>query len=125
MAALKDSTGRYMYVSSTGVFLPYLTVDIPEDGPVPLTDTPPQDPPSYGVLKAQSEHVVRDGFPKRDLVIRPGYIVGPGDTSDRFTYWPVRIARGGEVLVPGPQDRPRAVRRRARPGRVDGPPDRG
>ena len=90
-----------MYVSSTGVFLPYRTVDIPEDGPVPLTDTPPQDPPSYGVLKARSEQVVRDGFPARDLVIRPGYIVGPGDTSDRFTYWPVRVARGGEVLVPG------------------------
>jgi len=101
VAALRGATDRFMYVSSTGVFLPYLTVDIPEDGPVPLTDTPPKDPPSYGVLKAQSENLVRDGFPKRDLIIRPGYIVGPGDTSDRFTYWPVRVARGGEVLVPG------------------------
>ena len=44
---------------------------------------------------------MREGFPRRDLIVRPGYIVGPGDTSDRFTYWPVRIARGGEVLVPG------------------------
>jgi 2'-hydroxyisoflavone reductase len=83
------------------VFWPYRTVDIPENGPVPLVDTPPQDPPSYGVLKAQSENLVRAGFPGKDLVLRPGYIVGPGDTSDRFTYWPVRIARGGEVLVPG------------------------
>jgi 2'-hydroxyisoflavone reductase len=101
VAALKDSTGRFMYVSSTGVFLPYRTVDIAEDGPVPLVDTPPQDPPSYGVLKAQSEQIVRLGMPGRDLIIRPNYIVGPGDTSDRFTYWPVRVARGGEIPVPG------------------------
>ena len=106
VAALRGATDRFMYVSSTGVFLPYLTVDIPEDGPVPLTDTPPKDPPSYGVLKAQSENLVREGFPKRDLIIRPGYIVGPGDTSDRFTYWPVRVARGGEVLVPGKKTDP-------------------
>lgn len=101
VAALKGATGRYAYISSTGVFWPYRTVEIPEGGPVPMIDTPPQDPPSYGVLKAQSEQLVRDGFPRSDLIIRPGYIVGPGDTSDRFTYWPVRLARGGEVLVPG------------------------
>jgi 2'-hydroxyisoflavone reductase len=101
VAALKGSAGRYVYISSTGVFLPYRTVDIPEDGPVPLADTPPQNPPSYGVLKALSEQAVRTGMPGRDLIIRPSYIVGPGDTSDRFTYWPVRIARGGEVMVPG------------------------
>lgn len=105
IAALTGSAGRFMYVSSTGVFLPYLTTDIPEDGPVLLTDTPPQDPPSYGVLKAQSERDVRTGFGAGALIVRPGYIVGPGDTSDRFTYWPVRIARGGEVLAPGnPRD---------------------
>lgn len=101
VAALTGSTGRFMYVSSTGVFLPYRTVDIPEDGPVPLTDTPPQDPPSYGVLKAQSEQLVRLGLPGRDLIIRPSYIVGPGDTTDRFTYWPVRVARGGDIPVTG------------------------
>ena len=101
VAALKGSAGRFMYVSSTGVFLPYRTVDIAEDGPVPLTDTPPQDPPSYGVIKALSEQEVRTGMPGRELIIRPNYIVGPGDTSDRFTYWPVRVARGGEIPVPG------------------------
>jgi 2'-hydroxyisoflavone reductase len=106
VAALSGATSRYMYVSSTGVFWPYRTVEIPEDGLVPLVDAPPQEPPSYGVLKARSEQAVRDGCPGRDLVIRPGYIVGPGDTSDRFTYWPVRIAHGGEILVPGrPGDR--------------------
>ncbi len=101
VAALGSATGRYVYVSSTGVFWPYRTVEIAEDGPVPLVDTPPQEPPTYGVLKARSEQLVRDGCPSRELVVRPGYIVGPGDTSDRFTYWPVRMARGGEVLVPG------------------------
>jgi 2'-hydroxyisoflavone reductase len=101
VAALKGSAGRFMYVSSTGVFLPYRTVDIPEDGPIVLTDTPPRDPPSYGVMKALSENEARTGFGARALIIRPNYIVGPGDTTDRFTYWPVRVARGGEVPVPG------------------------
>jgi 2'-hydroxyisoflavone reductase len=104
VTALKGAVQRYVYVSSTGVFWPYRTVDIAEDGPVVLDDTPPRTPPSFGVMKAQSERAVREGLPGRALVIRPGYIVGPGDTSDRFTYWPVRMARGGEVLVPGRRD---------------------
>ncbi|MEX2282903.1 MAG: NAD-dependent epimerase/dehydratase family protein [Gemmatimonadota bacterium] len=99
--ALKDKTDRFLYVSSTGVFTPYRTVDIPEDGPILLQDDPPQDPPSYGVMKAQSEIEARNGFGSKAIIVRPNYIVGPGDTTDRFTYWPVRIARGGEVLVPG------------------------
>ncbi len=106
VAALKGATGRFLYVSSTGAFWPYRTVNIPEDGPVLLTDTPPQDPPSFGVMKALSENAAREGFPNGHLVVRPGYIVGPGDTSDRFTYWPVRVARGGEILVPGKKSDP-------------------
>jgi 2'-hydroxyisoflavone reductase len=101
VAALKGSAGRFMYVSSTGVFFPYRTVDIPEDGPILLSDTPPRNPPSFGVMKALSENEVRAGFGARAMIIRPGYIVGPGDTSDRFTYWPVRVARGGEIPVSG------------------------
>ena len=99
--ALRGKAGRFMYVSSTGVFFPYRTVDIPEDGPVLLADDPPQDPPTYGVLKARSENDVRNVFAERAIIIRPNYIVGPGDPTDRFTYWPVRIARGGEIPVPG------------------------
>src|SRR5688572_3695760 len=106
LEALQGSATRYLYISSTGVFHPYRTTNIPEDGPVLLTDTPPRDPPSYGVLKAISENDVRKAFGNNAIVIRPGYIVGPGDTSDRFTYWPVRIARGGEVLVPGRKSDP-------------------
>lgn len=104
--ALKGSANRYVYVSSTGVFWPYKTADIKEDGPIMLQDDPPRETPSYGVMKALSENAVRDGFGERAIIIRPGYIVGPGDTTDRFTYWPMRVARGGEVLVPGKKNDP-------------------
>lgn len=55
----------------------------------------------YGPLKAVSEQEAKKQFPGITTIIRPGLIVGPGDQSDRFTYWPVRLARGGEVLAPG------------------------
>src|SRR5262245_40652876 len=55
----------------------------------------------FGPLKAVSEAEAERWFPGKALIIRPGYIVGPGDESDRFTYWPVRVARGGEMLAPG------------------------
>jgi 2'-hydroxyisoflavone reductase len=55
----------------------------------------------YGPLKALSEKEAETQFPKETTVIRPGLIVGPGDETDRFTYWPVRLARGGGVLAPG------------------------
>jgi 2'-hydroxyisoflavone reductase len=59
----------------------------------------------YGPLKALSEQEAEKWFPGKTLIIRPGLIVGPRDESDRFTYWPVRIDRGGEVLAPGdPKD---------------------
>ena len=55
----------------------------------------------YGPLKALAEQETEKWFPKKTLIIRPGLIVGPGDETDRFSYWPVRIDRGGEVLAPG------------------------
>ncbi len=55
----------------------------------------------YGPLKALAEQETEKWFPGHALIIRPGLIVGPGDQTDRFTYWPVRIARGGELLAPG------------------------
>jgi 2'-hydroxyisoflavone reductase len=58
-------------------------------------------PALYGPLKAQSEQEAGKQFPGITTIIRPGLIVGPGDETDRFTYWPVRLSRGGEVLVPG------------------------
>jgi 2'-hydroxyisoflavone reductase len=56
---------------------------------------------NYGPLKALCEQAVEKAVPGRATIVRPGFIVGPGDGTDRFTYWPVRVARGGEVLAPG------------------------
>jgi 2'-hydroxyisoflavone reductase len=55
---------------------------------------------NYGPLKALCEQAAEKAMPGRTTNIRPGLIVGPGDPTDRYTYWPVRIDRGGEVLVP-------------------------
>jgi 2'-hydroxyisoflavone reductase len=98
---LAEAADFYLFVSSTGVFFPYLKVGLTEADPPPLTEDPPRDPPSYGVMKALSEREVQRAFGERAIIVRPNYIVGPGDTTDRFPYWPVRIAEGGEVLVPG------------------------
>src|SRR5207248_7706264 len=61
---------------------------------------------TYGPLKALSEQETQKWFSDKSLIIRPGLIVGPRDETDRFTYWPVRIDRGGEVLAPGNQNDP-------------------
>ncbi|MEP6692831.1 MAG: NAD-dependent epimerase/dehydratase family protein [Gemmatimonadaceae bacterium] len=104
-AALKNSAQRYVYVSSTGVYYPYKTRPIDESSPAPTADPPKGDESAdYGVAKARSEKEAQSAFPERALIIRPHYIVGPGDTSDRFPYWPQRLARGGEVFVPGKPD---------------------
>lgn len=60
----------------------------------------------YGALKTFCEGFVQRTYPGISTIIRPGLIVGPLDRSDRFTYWPVRIDRGGEVLAPGHPDEP-------------------
>ena len=57
-------------------------------------------PQTYGALKALCENVAVSAFRHRALIVRPGLIVGPHDPTDRFTYWPLRIARGGDVLAP-------------------------
>lgn len=100
---LKDSCGLYLYVSSTGVYYPYLTTEIGEDTEVDMVDASNGENGSaaYGVMKATSERAAQEAFVGRTIVVRPGYIVGPGDYTDRYTYWPVRLERGGEVLVPG------------------------
>jgi len=107
VALLKDHAGMYLYTSSTGVYYPYLGKDIREDTrpvlkvPEGITQTQKYEY-DYGVMKALNEMEVQKGFGKdRTLIVRPTYMVGPGDRTDRFTYWPLRLAEGGEVLVPG------------------------
>jgi 2'-hydroxyisoflavone reductase len=104
---LKDSAGRYLFTSSTGVYYPYLKRGLDEAVAPHLDVADPKDgSETYGVAKARCEMHVHDAFGERAIVVRPTYIVGPGDTSDRFPYWPVRLARGGEVLAPGRHDDP-------------------
>lgn len=100
---LRDAVGSYVYISSTGVYYPYRTTEIHEEGPVQTTDPSGGTDGSarFGVMKANSELEARKVFGDRTLVIRPGYIVGPLDRTHRGTYWPERMRRGGEVLVPG------------------------
>jgi 2'-hydroxyisoflavone reductase len=95
--------GTYLYISSTGVYYPYLTTEIDEDTEPELVDPSGGEngASAYGVMKALSEIEARKVFGQRTCVVRPGYIVGPLDSTHRGTYWPERLRRGGEVLVPG------------------------
>jgi 2'-hydroxyisoflavone reductase len=104
---LKDVAGSYLFTSSTGVYYPYLKRGLDESVAPHLEVADPKDgSETYGVAKARCERQVLQAFGDRGLVVRPTYIVGPGDTSDRFPYWPQRLAKGGEVLAPGRRDDP-------------------
>lgn len=109
---LADGARTYLYTSSTGVHYPYLADDITEASPVSM-DWPPgvesgdDGSLDYAVMKARSEREALEAFgPDRTIVVRPGYMVGPADRTNRFAYWPVRLARGGTILVPGKADDP-------------------
>ena len=99
--------GLYCFVSSISVYADFARPN-DEDSPVAeLGDLPADEVTneSYGALKALCEEAARDVFRERALVVRPGLIVGPHDPTGRFTYWPHRVARGGEVVAPAPPDR--------------------
>lgn len=107
--ALKGRVGQYVFISTISVYAANDTPGADETAAVLTTDTPdiesgPEFNRLYGPLKALSEQEAQKAFPGRATIIRPGLIVGVGDQSDRFTYWPVRIAKGGEVLAPPPDD---------------------
>jgi 2'-hydroxyisoflavone reductase len=105
--ALGD-TGHYTFVSSISVYADCSTPPT-EESPLDQLPEPSEDPEThYGALKALCEDVVRDRFPEA-FVPRPGLIVGPFDPTGRFTYWPTRIAAGGDVLAPAPADNPSQV----------------
>src|SRR5687767_2586406 len=102
--SLEESVKRYVFISSVSVYANFSKVGIDENDPVGQIEDESFEEitgESYGPLKALSEKAVQDVFGEnRSLIIRPGLIVGPNDPTDRFTYWPVRVARGGDVLAP-------------------------
>ena len=114
-ALLADAAEHYIFVSSISAY-DLNGLGDPETlmmEPVVDEDFKRIDPPEgwsdgddapYGLMKTLSENTVHAAFPGRTTVVRPGLIVGPGDPTDRFTYWPVRIDEGGEVLAPGNPD---------------------
>jgi 2'-hydroxyisoflavone reductase len=103
--ALKDSTDQYMFVSSRSAYSDVSRVPMTTDAPTwtyEVAGVPPeQERLPYGLGKAVMERMVQEALPGRSTILRPGLIIGPGDETDRFTYWPMRIDRGGEVLAPG------------------------
>ena len=102
--ALAGAAGQYLFVSSISVYAEPVPVGADESAPVARIADPDVETlegGAYGALKALCEEAVRDAFGERATVVRPGLIVGPHDTTDRFPYWPRRMARGGEVLAPG------------------------
>jgi 2'-hydroxyisoflavone reductase len=106
---LEARVDRYLFVSSVSAYASPGRPGLDEDAPLAvLEDAASEDVPAhYGALKAACETVVREHFGgARALLIRPGLIVGPHDPTGRFTYWPLRLARGGEVLAPEPRDAP-------------------
>lgn len=114
--ALRGRVGHYIFISTISVYADGGATGADESAPLEAyagkdayketQETLKADMRLYGPLKAQSEKEAARQFPGKTTIIRPGLIVGPGDQSDRFTYWPVRIARGGDVLVPGDGDDP-------------------
>ncbi len=98
---LRDQVDRYLFVSSISAYADFAAVGIDEDYPVAQLSAPDiEDMREYGAMKAQCEQNTRDAFGENAIIVRPGLIVGPGDNTDRWTYWPVRVDRGGEVLAP-------------------------
>jgi 2'-hydroxyisoflavone reductase len=103
---LKDAVRHYVFVSTVSVHPGFGESDaaIDENTPVGTLADPSVEKvtgATYGPLKALCEAEAERAFPGRATNVRPGLIVGPGDPTDRFTYWPARLRRGGDVLAPG------------------------
>lgn len=103
-AVLKGNVGQYMYVSSISAYADQSVVGLKETAPLQqITEAQAQEltANNYGGVKALCEAKTQAAFPQTSTIVRTGLIVGPGDPTDRFTYWPVRLHDGGTVLAPG------------------------
>jgi 2'-hydroxyisoflavone reductase len=100
---LKGRITRYVYVSTVAVYEPTAAASFDEESPLraaPHPETEEVTSATYGPLKAECDRLVQGALGKQATIVRPTYIVGPGDDTDRMTYWVDRVARGGEVLGP-------------------------
>jgi len=100
---LADATAHYTFISTESVYANFQQAGIDETYATgTLADETVEEVTgeTYGPLKALCEREAEAALPGRTLIIRPGLIVGPNDPTDRFTYWPTRVARGGEILAP-------------------------
>ena len=101
---LAPCAGQYVFISSRSAYASAADIGADETAPLATLEDPTTETvtgETYGALKALCEQAATAAMPGRVANIRAGLIVGPGDPTDRFTYWPVRVARGGEVLAPG------------------------
>jgi nucleoside-diphosphate-sugar epimerase len=108
---LGPNVRHYIYVSSISAYGNTALEGQDETAPVATMDDPTLEEmganwENYGPLKALCESAAETAMPGRVTVVRPGYIVGPGDHTHRFTYWPLRVREGGAVAVPGGPDDP-------------------
>lgn len=100
--AFAERVKRYLFVSTISVYAEPMVRGANEDAALATTDQPEDETLThYGALKALCEQVVRETYGERATIVRPGLVVGPHDYTGRFSYWPRRMARGGEVLAPG------------------------
>ena len=98
---LRDRVDRYLFVSSISAYADFAAVGIDENYPVGQLSAPDVESMNeYGPMKARCEAINSEVFGDGAINVRPGLIIGAGDNTDRWTYWPVRVARGGEVLAP-------------------------
>lgn len=98
---LKNNCDQYLFTSTRSVYHDYTAARMDEDVALGPREIPESEWTGYGPNKVLAERVVQAGFAARTLIVRPPIIVGPGDRSDRFTYWVDRIDDGGEILVQG------------------------
>jgi 2'-hydroxyisoflavone reductase len=111
-ALLADHVNHYVFVSTISVYQPLDRPGMDESAPIAAMqagvdpETTKTIGANYGALKALCERAAEKEMPGQVTNVRPGLIVGPDDDSDRYTYWPVRVADGGEVLAPGTPDDP-------------------
>ena len=102
--ALADAVDHYTFISTISVYGDVSQVGIDEQAPVGTIEdatTEQVTGETYGPLKALCEQAAEAALPGRVLTVRPGLIVGPYDPTDRFAYWPLRVAEGGPLLAPG------------------------